>query len=549
MMARAAPAGVKGHVVSEGEQTSDAELVARTVEGDEDAYRELVGRYQGHVYGLAYSLVGDWAEAQDIAQETFIRTYSNLDKLREPAKFATWLRRVAFGVSMDWLRAFRPKMFAKYDGKVDLETLEIPDFQPGPSENAERRELADAVLAAVASLPPKYRVPLTMFHLDGLSHQKVADFLDIPLGTAKSIIHRARAKLKAALPAAIAEEMTPMVQEVFDAHKLPDDFAAKVIDNVPVLGWGRGKECTFIGALAAATSVTEHPYTYEQLMGYSGLAFRVRWHHLSAEPGKRWCPSCAVGEMDEEILAAAKATGWELDTRVHADLEDIRQLVVASIDAGKPVVAYDDGLNMTCLYGYGEGAKTYLHRNYSGSDEPWIQPVDKASWMWIFLGEHSDPPPPAESVRAALKMAVRHWTRGTAKTGPSEYLYGRSAYDTWMADLAAADALDEKDAAGLLSVSWWVMYTLADARAAAVTFLRESAGLFDGPAAEAINRAADGYEQLRQFLGERVFGAKDCFLDRENLAGWTEEVRAREIEILTEAARLDAAAVAEIETV
>ncbi len=75
---------------------------------------------------------------------------------------------------MNWLRAYRPRMFERLDGRVDLETLEIPDFQPGPPEVVEKRELAQVVLRAVAFLPSKYRVPLAMFHLDGLSYQKVA---------------------------------------------------------------------------------------------------------------------------------------------------------------------------------------------------------------------------------------------------------------------------------------------------------------------------------------------------------------------------------------
>jgi len=221
--------------LTESEHTSDAEQVARTLAGDHGAYKELVTRYQGHVYGLAYSLSGNWTDAQDIAQEAFIRAYTNLDQLRDPGRFAAWLRRVAFGAAMDWLRAFRPKLFEQLDGQADLDKLEIPDFRPGPPEVAQRRELAEAVLAAVAGLPPKYRLPLTMFHLDGLSYQKVADFLDIPVGTAKSMIHRAQKKLKAIL-AATAKEMIPVVQEVFNEHKLPEKFAEKVLENVPTLG-------------------------------------------------------------------------------------------------------------------------------------------------------------------------------------------------------------------------------------------------------------------------------------------------------------------------
>lgn len=208
--------------------TSDAQLVSACRSGNQEAYKELVTRYQGHVYGLAYSLVDDWAEAQDLAQETFIRAYTNLDQLHEPARFAAWLRRVTFSVTMDWLRTFRPGVFRQLDGKIDLDALDIPSFEPGPAETAQKRELADAVLAAVATLPHKYRVPLTMFHLDGLSYQKVADFLDIPLGTAKSMIHRARAKLKDALAVYATEEMVPPVQEVFNEHKLPAEFSQEV---------------------------------------------------------------------------------------------------------------------------------------------------------------------------------------------------------------------------------------------------------------------------------------------------------------------------------
>jgi RNA polymerase sigma-70 factor (ECF subfamily) len=207
---------------------TDAELVAEIRNGDPEGYSTLVARYQGHVYGLAYSLVNNWADAQDIAQETFIRAYVNLGQLREPGRFAPWLRRVTFGVAMNWLRAYRPAVFQQIEGQVDLDSLDIPDFAPGPQEVVERKELAEAVQRAIKSLPPKYRLPLTMFHLDGLSFQKVADFLDVPLGTAKSLIHRAREKLRVALGPFYSEEVIPMVQEVFNEHKLPAEFSREV---------------------------------------------------------------------------------------------------------------------------------------------------------------------------------------------------------------------------------------------------------------------------------------------------------------------------------
>jgi RNA polymerase sigma-70 factor (ECF subfamily) len=173
-------------------------------------------------------MVDNWADAQDIAQETFIRAYCNLHQLRDPARFAAWLRRVTFSMAMNWLKSFRPERFEQLGTLEDIDSLNIPDFTPGPPEVAEKWELADAVLQAVASLPPKYRVPLTMFHLDGLSYQKVADFLDIPIGTAKSLIHRARQMLRPALIKYVSEEVSSMVQEIFNEHKLPPEFSRDV---------------------------------------------------------------------------------------------------------------------------------------------------------------------------------------------------------------------------------------------------------------------------------------------------------------------------------
>ena len=342
---------------SDFSELADGELVGQTLAGEEEAYRELVGRYQGHVYGLAYSLVGDWTEAQDIAQEAFIRAYSNLDQLRDRERFAAWLRRVTFGVAMNWLKAFRPGLFRQLDGKVDLQQLEIPDFQPAPPEAAQKRELADAVLGAVASLPPKYRVPLTMFHLDGLSYQKVADFLDIPLGTVKSIIHRAKEKLRAALPAAIAEEITPVVQETFNEYKLPDGFAGKVIAGLPaerpvggmwhldglpaalraVLAF-EGAEAAYLedDVFAALTGQAFRfwfapdwasclAYTYEDPIGVI-VAEALGFDYV-------WRPTEDIGFDTNEVWEGKRALPQEL---VDAGWNEMKQ----QLDAGHPVIVF-----------------------------------------------------------------------------------------------------------------------------------------------------------------------------------------------------------------
>jgi RNA polymerase sigma-70 factor (ECF subfamily) len=537
-------------------ETSDGELVTQTRAGDADAYGALVARYQGHVYGLAYSLVENWAEAQDIAQETFIRAYLNLDQLQDPARFAAWLRRVTFSVAMNWLRAYRPQLFAQLDGRVDLDLLEVPDFRPGPAEVVEKRELAEVVLRAVQALPPKYRAPLTMFHLDGLSYQKVADFLDIPLGTAKALIHRARAKLREALTPYLTEEVAPMVQEVFNEHKLPAEFARKVLDRVPKLAWGTNRECTFLGALEAAVAITDHPYRYTDLMGWSGMAFRARWWSKDEPP--RWCPSSAVAEMEEEIGAVATATGWPLrfdfmhSPEPSADgagagegaarVARLTRLVTDDIDGGRAVLAYDPGLDMAVVYGYEDGGKTLLLRDYHHADEPFRLPPAQLGFLIVFLGDHKEPLSRRDALLESLRIALRNWERERFSEGPGEYWYGRAAMTRMAEDLANARAFNEEERRGLCQPAWFVLDTMVDARRAAATFLRGNAPLLDDAAAGALRAAADIYEQESGLLR----GGLESVPFSLNASEWTSEMQQRGAEVLIEAREMEQEAIAEV---
>lgn len=525
---------------------TDADLVGRTCNGDTNAYGELVSRYQGHVYGLAYSFVGHWEEAQDIAQETFIRAYCHLDQLREPVRFAPWLRRVTFSVAMNWLKAYRPQLFAELDGRVDLDTLEIPDFRPGPPEVVEKKELAEAIRRAVEALDPRYRVPLTMFHLDGLSYQKVADFLDIPLGTAKSLISRARAKLKDSLAAYITGEVSPMVQEVFNEHKLPEEFAKKVLENVPKLGWGKYRECTYLGALEAALSVTDHPSSYTDMMGWSGMAFRARWWSKDEPP--RWCPSSAVAEMPEAMMATEKATGWPVQVDFlkpddPAEVARITERIVASIDAKKPVLAYDPGLNVGVVYGYEDRGKALLLRDYCKSDEPLALPPSKLGFLIMYLGEHCDGLSRRDALLESLRIAVRNWEREKFSEGPGEYWYGRAALTRMAEDLANAHAFTEEERRALCQPAWFTFDTMVDARREATAFLRENAALLDESAAGALRAATAIYEQedglLRTALESVPFS-----LDASK---WTVEMQQRGADMLNRARLLEEQAISQLE--
>lgn len=193
---------------------TDAELVDAARRGESDAYGELVYRYQRNAYALAYSLLGDAAEAEDMAQEAFLRALRNLDALADPAKFGAWLHRIVFGTCIDWLRAFRPELY-RMSGEPDR-TPDVASNEPTPVERLEQIELARRVLEAVAELPPRYRTPLTLYHLDGLSHAKVANSLGVPEATSRSLVARARGRL-AAILATDQDEQPAMKQHADDA--------------------------------------------------------------------------------------------------------------------------------------------------------------------------------------------------------------------------------------------------------------------------------------------------------------------------------------------
>jgi len=535
----------------------DAELVRRTRSGDRNAYGELVSRYQGHVYGLAYSLVGNWIEAQDIAQETFIRGYTNLDQLRDPARFAAWLRRVAFGVAMNWLKAFRPKLFQKIDGRVDLDRLDIPDFRPGPSEVAQNRELANAVIQAVDSLPPKYRVPLTMFHLDGLSYKKVADFLGIPLGTAQALIHRARAKLKAALSAYSAGDISPMVQEVFNEHKLGEEFARRIIEGLENVRWGGGQmENSVLGALSAAMRAIGEDVSYEYLMGVSGAAFRLQIH----ASGGCNAPAPHAGIGYNCVRPALEAMGYETvghdthdpgiqgrwswaDEDDREEIHRVRDAILESIDDGVPVLYGSEEESL--IVGYRNGGKELLLRPYMARKDGY-SPMRRWPWSVGILKKRREAPDRRETIIHSFEVAVM--LANAERFG--EYASGFEAYKVWIADLLDApryENQDAHDAAGLMIGNSHCYYSLVDARASAAIYLRSIADEFGKHISTHLLKAADLYQQIFETLTRRCptqIAPNPWMLEKGK--SWTQEMRAFQTDILKEALPLERKAVAEI---
>ena len=322
------------------------------------------------------------------------------------------------------------------------------------------------------------------------------------------------------------------------------------IEGVPSLGWGKERECTFAGALSAALAVTDHPCSYTDVMGYTGLAFRVRWYH--GHMGLRWCPSSPVGEFPQEIEAIQKATGWRLRCEididaVEPDMARYQADIVSSIDAGFPVLAYEPKLNMDVIYGYRGAGKTLIIEDYFRDEPVEAAPRDLGPFV-IFLEEHDTAMPEAEAIRAGLEIAVANWEREPMPGAKGKYHYGKGAREAWARDLGDVASLSDTERNLLHFASSWNCGSLFDARTAAVRFLGRAAEVLGGPAAESLKRAAACMEEEIDVL--RVsFTEKTAFhgpWSGKDSSEWTEEVREREREILARAGEAEEKAMGEV---
>jgi len=173
----------------------DAALVHRCLDGDADAFRELVERYQGAVHATAYYYVGRYSAAEDVAQEAFLGAYRSLTRLREPARFGPWLREIACRTAANWLR----RHGKQWDQETPLpfrRTLSIEDAREGPRGLLERSERYARVEMAIDSLPERYRLPVVLRYLQELSYQEIADFTGTTREEVRGILQRAGRQLR-----------------------------------------------------------------------------------------------------------------------------------------------------------------------------------------------------------------------------------------------------------------------------------------------------------------------------------------------------------------
>ncbi|HSB70005.1 MAG TPA: sigma-70 family RNA polymerase sigma factor [Candidatus Methylomirabilis sp.] len=189
------------------EQNDDHSLVTRTQAGDVAAFEALVRRYERWVFSLTLRMVGDRGEAEDMAQEVFLKAYRGLPRFKGNSRFSTWLYAIASHHCLNHLQGRRRRPAASARGSAgvageDLPAAErLPDEAPRADDLLEREELARIVQTELTFLTEEHRLILILRDIQGLAYHEIAETLGVELGTVRSRLHRARAAMRERLEA------------------------------------------------------------------------------------------------------------------------------------------------------------------------------------------------------------------------------------------------------------------------------------------------------------------------------------------------------------
>ncbi len=182
---------------------TDQEIVRLALDGKEAAYRELLRRYQRPVFSLIYRMVRDRELAEDLAQECFVKALNALHSYRPEFKFSSWIFKIANNAAIDYLRRRKLETLslegapdARDAEEAQATALNLPHPGESPLEELEAHELGSAIERAIGQLRPEYRACIILRHIEGRPYEEIAEILELPLGTVKTYIHRARAQLK-----------------------------------------------------------------------------------------------------------------------------------------------------------------------------------------------------------------------------------------------------------------------------------------------------------------------------------------------------------------
>jgi RNA polymerase sigma-70 factor (ECF subfamily) len=192
-------------------EVDQADLVRRTLEGDREAFVEMIRAHERLVGRIVARMVRDPRDREELCQDVFLRVHRGLSRFRAEATLATWIARIAYRACLNHLRVRDPH---RYENEAETGSgdaaaavlLAAPTPAPGPADQAASGELRRTVREAVDTLPPAYRALVTLHHLEGFSVREVAEVMELPEGTVKVYLSRARRQLRAWLLARHSED-------------------------------------------------------------------------------------------------------------------------------------------------------------------------------------------------------------------------------------------------------------------------------------------------------------------------------------------------------
>jgi len=194
---------------------TDAFLVEECLAGDMNAFGKIVDRYSNAVYGLCYHKMGNFEDAEELAQDTFVKAYFSLKQLRDATKLAPWLYKIAANLC---------KMRKRAQGEKDVpfdEAKNQGDTLPSVQEQLEAEELHSLVRKAMSQISENSRLVMTLFYFDDCSYKEIASFLGVSVQTVKSRLHEAKKQLR--------RELLRIVDELFKGRRLKDEFTKDVL--------------------------------------------------------------------------------------------------------------------------------------------------------------------------------------------------------------------------------------------------------------------------------------------------------------------------------
>lgn len=171
----------------------DRDLIERVKSGESECFAELVLRYERPVFQSVFVFLGNRQEAEDVTQDVFVTAFRKIASFEYRASFLTWLRRIAFNQCVDARRKSKSRRTTSVD--FEYEPQEVSEV-PSPDSVAQGKELVDRVRGAIDSLGEEQRSIILLRDIDGLDYSEIAGLLDIPVGTVRSRLHRARCELR-----------------------------------------------------------------------------------------------------------------------------------------------------------------------------------------------------------------------------------------------------------------------------------------------------------------------------------------------------------------